>query len=46
MNIIGKLLKRDINIFEIEQKIKPGRPLLLNQGHSSGDFVSNFNLHI
>ena len=32
----------DINIFEIEQKIKPGGPLLLNQGHLNGDFVSNF----
>ena len=45
MNIIGKLLKRAfnaINIFEIEQKIKPGGPLLLDQGRLSGDFVSNF----
>ena len=45
MNIIRKLLKRvfnDINIFEIEQKIKPGEPLLVDQGRSSGDFVSTF----
>ena len=46
MNIIGKLLKRaisnDINIFEIEQNIKPGGSLLLDQGCSSGNFVSNF----
>ena len=45
MNIIEKLLKRafnDNNIFEIEQKIKPGGLLLLDQGRSSGDFVSNF----
>ena len=45
MNIIGKLLKKlsnDINTFEIKQKIKPGGLLLLDQGRSSGDFVSNF----
>ena len=42
MNIIKKELSNDINIFEIKQKIKPGGPLLLDQGHSSGNFVSNF----
>ena len=36
MNIIG------INILKIEQKIKPGRLLLLDQGRSSSNFVSNF----
>ena len=38
MNIIRKL-SNDIKIFEIEQKIKPGGSLLLDQGRSSGDFV-------
>ena len=42
MNIIGKLLKRaslnNINIFEIEQKIKLGGPLLLDQGRSKRRF--------
>ena len=45
MNIIGKLGKElfnDINIFEIEQKIKPGGPFFLDQERSSGNFVSNF----
>ena len=37
-----KELSNDIKIFEIEQKIKPGGSLLLDQGRSSGDFVSNF----
>ena len=37
-----KELSNDINIFEIEQKIKPGGPLLLDQWRSSGDFVFNF----
>ena len=27
---------------KLNKKIKPGGPLLLNQGRSSGDFVSNF----
>ena len=34
----------NINTFEIKQKIKLGGPLLLDQGCSSGDFVSNFQL--
>ena len=45
MNMIRKLLKElsnDINIFKIEQKIKPGELLLLDQGRSSRDFVFNF----
>ena len=37
-----KELSNDINNFEIQLKIKPGNPLLLDQGRSSGDFVSNF----
>ena len=49
MNIIGKLLKElsnDINIFEIEPKIKPGGPLFLIRGVQAAILCLIFNLYI